>query len=97
LVRGPRWYDIGYRTFCALGLWVWEREAPAVPAAALVAANRGLFERNRAQGGTHYPIGALRLSRQDWERHYGPQWGALVSARRRYAPDGVFASGPDVF
>jgi FAD/FMN-containing dehydrogenase len=75
------------------------RTAPpdAGAVARLVAANRGLFERNRALGGTHYPISALRLSRQDWERHYGPQWGALVAARRRYDPDGVFASGPDIF
>jgi FAD/FMN-containing dehydrogenase len=75
------------------------RTAPADAGAVarLVDANRGLFERNRAVGGTHYPIGALRLSRQDWERHYGAQWGALVAARRRYDPDGVFASGPDIF
>jgi FAD/FMN-containing dehydrogenase len=75
------------------------RTAPADAGAVarLVAANRALFERNRALGGTHYPIGALRLSRQDWERHFGEQWGALVAAKRRYDPDGVFASGPDVF
>jgi cytokinin dehydrogenase len=37
-------------------------------------ANRTLFERNRSLGGTHYPFSALRLSRQDWQRHYGLYW-----------------------
>jgi FAD/FMN-containing dehydrogenase len=63
----------------------------------LLAANRELFERDRALGGTHYPVGAIPLSRQDWQRHYGPAWEALVRAKRRYDPDGVLASGPDVF
>jgi FAD/FMN-containing dehydrogenase len=75
------------------------RTAPADAAAAarLVDANRALFERNRTLGGTHYPIGAVRLSPQDWRQHYGPQWDALVAAKRRFDPDKVLASGPDIF
>jgi cytokinin dehydrogenase len=63
----------------------------------MLGANRTLFELNRSLGGTHYPFSALRLSRQDWERHYGPYWGQLVKAKQRYDPDNVFASGPDIF
>jgi cytokinin dehydrogenase len=63
----------------------------------MLGANRTLFELNRSLGGTHYPFSALRLSRQDWERHYGPYWGQLVKAKQRSDPDNVFASGPDIF
>jgi FAD/FMN-containing dehydrogenase len=75
------------------------RFAPPEPAliARMLAFNRRLFEQNRALGGTHYPIDALELTRHDWQRHYGPQWGALVRAKRRYDPDNVLASGPDIF
>ena len=75
------------------------RTAPDDPAAVqrLVAANRALFERTRALGGTLYPISAVPLSRLDWRQHYGPQWDTLVSAKRRYDPHGVLASGPDIF
>jgi FAD/FMN-containing dehydrogenase len=63
----------------------------------MLSANRTLFELNRSLGGTHYPFSVLQLSPQDWERHYGPYWGQLVTAKRRHDPDNVFASGPDIF
>jgi len=59
--------------------------------------NRALFEENRSLGGTHYPFSALRLSRRDWRQHYGPSWDELIKAKRRYDPDNVLASGPDIF
>ena len=65
--------------------------------ARIVAFNQGLVARNWALGGTHYPIGTAQLSRQDWRRHYGTQWGRLVAAKRRYDPDNILASGPDIF
>jgi FAD/FMN-containing dehydrogenase len=75
------------------------RTGPTDPATVnrLVGDNRALFERNRGLGGTLYPISAVRLSRQDWQRHYGPHWGALERAKQRYDPDNVLASGPDIF
>jgi cytokinin dehydrogenase len=46
-------------------------------------------------GGTHYPISAVRLERDDWVRHYGSSFDQLVAAKRRCDPGNVFASGPD--
>jgi cytokinin dehydrogenase len=63
----------------------------------LLAGNRTLFESARERGGTLYPYSALELSRDDWRRHYGERWGGLVDAKRRFDPDNVFASGPDLF
>lgn len=57
--------------------------------------NRTLFDQCRDLGGTHYPISAVRLERDDWVRHYGDQFGKLVAAKRRFDPGNVFASGPD--
>jgi cytokinin dehydrogenase len=62
-----------------------------------LAFNRKLFEKGRALGGKHYPIDALELTRQDWKRHYQPHWDELLRAKRRYDPDRVLASGPDIF
>lgn len=59
--------------------------------------NRALFEANRALGGTLYPYAALELRRSDWQRHYGEAWRKLVRAKRRYDPDSVFVSGPNLF
>jgi FAD/FMN-containing dehydrogenase len=73
--------------------------APPDPAvvAEMVARNRALFEEARALGSTHYTISALPLSRRDWQRHFRPHWGALVSAKRRYDRDGVLTHGPEIF
>ena len=65
--------------------------------ARLLAGNRTLFDSNRSLGGTLYPYSALELSRGDWRRHYGEAWRKLASAKQRYDPDNVFASGPDLF
>jgi len=62
-----------------------------------VAGNRELYESNRSAGGTLYPFAAIELTREDWRRHYGAQWGAFEQAKRRYDPDAVFASGPNLY
>lgn len=61
-----------------------------------LAGNRTLYEHNRSAGGTLYPFAAVELTQQDWRRHYGAQWHEFVRAKRRYDPDGVFASGPNL-
>ena len=65
--------------------------------AGLLAGNRTLFDSNRELGGTLYPFSALELTRDDWRRHYGDAWRRLVTAKHRYDPGNVFASGPDLF
>lgn len=74
------------------------RNAPDDPGVVeeIIAYNRTLYDQNRDLGGTNYPISAVRLTRRDWKRHYGPYWDGLVHAKRRYDPDNVLASGPDV-
>jgi cytokinin dehydrogenase len=64
--------------------------------ARMLAGNRTLFERNRELGGTLYPFSAVGLSGAEWQQHYGTAWPALIRAKRRHDPDGVFASGPDL-
>jgi cytokinin dehydrogenase len=65
--------------------------------ARMLAGNRALFERNREAGGTLYPFSAVKVSAIEWQRHYGAAWSALSRAKRRYDPDHVLASGPDLF
>jgi cytokinin dehydrogenase len=59
--------------------------------------NRVLFDRCRDLGGTHYPISAVELTRDDWAAHYGPQFSRLVAAKARYDPRNVLSGGPDIF
>lgn len=59
--------------------------------------NRTIFELNRSAGGTLYPYAAVRLSAHEWRKHYGAAFAGLAAAKRRYDPDNVFASGPDIF
>jgi cytokinin dehydrogenase len=65
--------------------------------ARMLAGNRILFERNRELGGTLYPFSAVAVSGLEWQRHYGAVWPALADAKRRYDPDWILASGPDLF
>ena len=43
----------------------------------LVTANRAIYERVRAVGGTLYPVSAFPMSRDDWRRHFGSAWAAI--------------------
>lgn len=73
--------------------------APPVTAEAdaMVAANRRLFELNRDLGGTVYPISAVPLRPDDWQRQLGSRWDQLAAAKRRFDPDGVLAPGTGAF
>lgn len=66
-------------------------------AAQLVAANRTLFERAVALGGKRYPFDSVPVTRHDWQRHYQPLWGAFVSAKRHFDPDGILTPGQGIF
>jgi cytokinin dehydrogenase len=63
----------------------------------MLSGNRALYASNRKLGGTLYPYSAVALTRDDWRSHYGDAWQRLVTAKHRYDPGNVFASGPDLF
>ncbi len=62
-----------------------------------LAKTRAVYEAARAQGGTLYPIGSTPMSRQDWIRHYGPLYPALVLAKLLFDPDRILTPGVDIF
>jgi cytokinin dehydrogenase len=59
--------------------------------------NRRLFEQNRTFGGYQYPVSAIPFSYEDWQQHFHPFFGKLVSAKRRYDPDNVLTPGQGIF
>jgi cytokinin dehydrogenase len=75
------------------------RSMPAIPTAVAQAVdfNRTLFDRCRDLGGTHYPISAVKLGRDDWALHYGSEFPRLVAAKARHDRRNVLAGGPDIF
>jgi hypothetical protein len=68
-----------------------ERSIEAVPQ------NRQFYDQGRLQGGACYPIGAISMSRNDWERHLGSQYELLVHSKTRYDPNEVLPPGPQIF
>ncbi|HZE31175.1 MAG TPA: FAD-binding protein [Actinoallomurus sp.] len=69
----------------------------ATDPAVMVEANRALYQRVQASGGTQYPVGTIPMTHADWRRHFGPWWPCLAAAKRRYDPDGILAPGQGVF
>lgn len=63
----------------------------------LVTANRALYERVRAAGGTLYPVSALPMSHDDWRSHFGSAWARLRDAKQRFDPGHVLTPGYPVF
>jgi FAD/FMN-containing dehydrogenase len=72
---------------------------PSVPSSVseMLADNRAIYEQLVQIGGTRYANGAIPFDRQDWRRHFGPEWSALVAAKRRFDPDGVLTPGQGIF
>ena len=65
--------------------------------AELVAANRTLFERAVTLGGKRYPFDSVPMTKQDWQEHYQPVWGPLVSAKHRFDPALILTPGQGIF
>jgi cytokinin dehydrogenase len=59
----------------------------------MVAHNRQLYERLRNAGGTLYPVSALPMSPDDWQRHFGAAWPAFHQAMQHCDPSGILAPG----
>lgn len=63
----------------------------------LIAVNRAQYDRVVAVGGTHYPVGAIPLTQDDWKTHYGDAWPAFRAAKRTYDPNNVLTPGQAIF
>lgn len=63
----------------------------------MVSDNRRLFEQNRDLGGYKYSVSTIPFSQDDWQQHFRPVWGKLVSAKRRYDPDNLLTPGQGIF
>jgi FAD/FMN-containing dehydrogenase len=63
----------------------------------LVGANRAVYDRIRAAGGTLYPASAFPMSVDDWRHHFGPAFGLLQAAKQRFDPDLVLTPGYEIF
>jgi cytokinin dehydrogenase len=63
----------------------------------MVSANRAVYERVRAAGGTLYPVSAFPMSPDDWRAHFGGAWSQLSDAKDRYDPAHTLTPGYEVF
>jgi cytokinin dehydrogenase len=64
---------------------------------ALIQANRQLYNRCVEIGGKRYPIDSVPMDKHDWQGHYQPLWGEVVSAKRHFDPDNILTSGQGIF
>lgn len=62
----------------------------------MVAQNRALYDRIRGAGGVLYPVSAMPMSSDDWQRHFDSAWRPLQEAMRRYDPSGILTPGYDL-
>lgn len=69
----------------------------AADPSAMVEANRALYRRVQALGGTQYPVGSIPTTHDDWRKHFGPVWPSLAAAKHRYDPGGILAPGQGIF
>jgi FAD/FMN-containing dehydrogenase len=69
----------------------------ALPAATMLEANRHLYLRAQARGGTQYPVGAIPMTAADWRIQYGPEWDRFRAAKRRFDPRGILTPGQGIF
>jgi FAD/FMN-containing dehydrogenase len=72
-------------------------DAGARPATEMLAANRELYLKAQAVGGTAYPVGSIPMSADDWRLQYGKQWTAFRAAKRRFDPHGILTPGQEIF
>jgi len=75
------------------------RFAPPVPpvVAGLLALNRALYDNLVVIGGKRYPIGALDVTKADWQTNFGDAWEDFEEAKDEYDPDNVLTPGHKIF
>jgi FAD/FMN-containing dehydrogenase len=65
---------------------------------AMLAANQTLVSRLQVAGGKVYPPFSPILSREQWQKHYGPEtWRRFAAAKKRFDPANVLTPGAGVF
>ncbi|WP_194926432.1 FAD-binding protein [Catenulispora pinisilvae] len=69
----------------------------ALPAPQLLQANRDLYLRVQAAGGTQYPVGAIPMTPADWRTQYGARWRGFQAAKQCFDPYGILAPGQGIF
>ena len=69
----------------------------ALPASAMLAANRELYLEAQALGGTQYPVGSIPMTARDWRVQYDGEWLRFHQAKHRYDPHGILAPGQGIF
>jgi FAD/FMN-containing dehydrogenase len=62
-----------------------------------VDANKAIYERVKAAGGTLYPVSAFPMSKGEWRDHFGSAFGRLDAAKQRYDPDKILTPGYEIF
>lgn len=64
----------------------------------LMMANRAIYDRVRAAGGTLYPASAaFPMSCDDWRRHFGSAFAQLDHAKQTYDPANILTPGYEIF
>lgn len=61
------------------------------------ARNLDWFRAAEQVGGTRYPIGTLDFSKQDWKKHYGPEWTRAQLSKLLFDPLCQLAPGAKIF
>jgi FAD/FMN-containing dehydrogenase len=69
----------------------------AANAQRLVDANKAMYGRVKAAGGTLYPVSAFPLSGGEWRDHFGGAFGQLDAAKQKFDPGKILTPGYEVF
>lgn len=72
---------------------------PFIPGSvdAALAANGQLRDDLVALGGKRYPIDSVPMTKQNWRKHFQPEWGHFNSAKRLFDPDNIMTPGQGIF
>ncbi|WP_405783701.1 FAD-binding protein [Streptomyces sp. NBC_00859] len=72
--------------------------APGADSQAMLEQNRRLYDKAVALGAKRYLVGAIpRMTRADWQTHFGSRWDGFVAAKRCYDPAGILTPGQGFF
>lgn len=96
-VRSPLFRMPAEPVVFALNLMRYAPSDSPAAVAAMVKANRIVYERVRSAGGTLNPVSALPMSARDWREHLGTEWDRLAAAKDAYDPRHTLTPGYEIF